>query len=47
MDYLLIEYLRIIIVVFLEGVLMVLNFWVVFDLVKLFNCLNEISIDIL
>lgn len=46
-DYLLIEHLRTTIVAFLEGVSTVSNFWVVFDLVKSFNCLNEISTDIL
>lgn len=46
-DYLLIEHLRTTIVAFLEGFSTVSNFWFVFDLVKSFNCLNEINTDIL
>lgn len=46
-DYLLIEHLRTAIVAFLKGSSTVSNFWCIFDLVKSFNCLNEINIDIL
>ena len=46
-DYLLIEHLRTTIVAFLEGFSTVSNFWFVIDLLKSFNCLNEINTDIL
>lgn len=46
-DYLLIDHLRTTIVAFLVGFSTVSNFWYVFDLVKSFNCLNEINADIL
>jgi len=46
-DYLLIEHLRTTTVAFSKGSTTVSNFWCIFDLVKSFNCLNEIDIDIL
>ena len=46
-DYLLIEHLRTAIVAFLKGSSTASNFWCIFDLVKSFNCLGEINIDIL
>ncbi|XP_078359894.1 kelch-like protein 23 [Oculina patagonica] len=46
-DYLLIEHLRTTIVAFLKGSTSLKNFWHIFNLVKSFSCLNEITSDVL